>query len=436
MAFHPNYADEPPLLRQLHRPRRRHPRRRVPGAAAAAAPVARRASSCSSTSPTRTTTAGSSRSVPTATSTSAWATAARAAIPENRAQNLSSRLGKMLRIDVDQAPARTGRSSATACATRGASASTAQTGDLYIGDVGQDELGGDRLHARARSAGLENYGWDVLEGNHALRGHGPSGGGELVFPIDEYSHEQGCSVTGGYVYRGSSIPAAEGRYFFGDYCTGTIWSLVVEAARRPTAQHSFRVEALSSFGEGPAASSSSSPTRARSTGSRAALDFLVGSAEDVAGATAWGGWAAASTAKGGGMRAARLLIVAALLALVVASEQRRLHRCPDSAVFDVGADYNSGKALPFAADTATRREPPGGPGTIDAGGDRRRAASGSGLDDELGTIYLKNYTLRARRAHRGLGRERRGRGLDGHAVPGRATAATTASRHGRPGRST
>ena len=60
-------------------------------------------------------------------------------------------------------------------------------------------------------------------------------------------------MTGGYVYRGSRIPAAEGRYFFGDFCSGTVWSLVVRGGEATDVRsHSFRVEALSSFGEGPA----------------------------------------------------------------------------------------------------------------------------------------------------------------------------------------
>src|SRR6266566_3388766 len=69
----------------------------------------------------------------------------------------------------------------------------------------------------------------------------PAAAGDLVAPVSVYSHEKGCSVTGGYVYRGRTAPAAFGRYFFGDWCTGTIWSLREE---RP------HIGQLASFGEG------------------------------------------------------------------------------------------------------------------------------------------------------------------------------------------
>ena len=96
------------------------------------------------------------------------------------------------------------------------------TGDLYIGDVGQntwEEI--DFLPAG--SAGGTNFGWDFREGAHEYSGTAPSG---LVDPVAEYSHsEGGCSVTGGYIYRGS-MPEWNGIYLFGDYCTGFIWGLI------------------------------------------------------------------------------------------------------------------------------------------------------------------------------------------------------------------
>ena len=75
--------------------------------------------------------------------------------------------------------------------------------------------------------------------------------GRLVFPVSVYSHGNGnCSVTGGYVYRGEAVPAARGRYFYGDYCTGTIWSLkAVKAKLRNNRRESIRVPSLSSFGQ-------------------------------------------------------------------------------------------------------------------------------------------------------------------------------------------
>jgi glucose/arabinose dehydrogenase len=168
--------------------------------------------------------------------------------PQNRAQNSSSQLGKLLRADVSQTRPRWEmvalglRNPWRLSFDRG-------TGDLYIGDVGQNDY--EEIDFTPRSSpGLENYGWDVYEGNHDFEDKQP-GQGKLVFPVYEYSHDEGCSVTGGYVYRGSRVPAAQGRYFFGDYCSGTVWSLVIRDGKASDVRrHSFRVDSLSSFGQG------------------------------------------------------------------------------------------------------------------------------------------------------------------------------------------
>ena len=96
------------------------------------------------------------------------------------------------------------------------------TGDLYIGDVGQNDWEEIDFLA-AGSPGGTNFGWDFREGAHDYEGNGPDG---LIDPVAEYSHpEGGCSVTGGYVYRGS-MPEWNGIYLYGDYCTGLIWGLI------------------------------------------------------------------------------------------------------------------------------------------------------------------------------------------------------------------
>lgn len=96
------------------------------------------------------------------------------------------------------------------------------TGDFYIGDVGQgtwEEID----YLPAGSPGGVNFGWDYREGKHDYEGKAPSG---LTEPVAEYSHaEGGCSVTGGYVYRGS-MPEWNGIYLYGDYCTGFVWGLI------------------------------------------------------------------------------------------------------------------------------------------------------------------------------------------------------------------
>jgi glucose/arabinose dehydrogenase len=99
------------------------------------------------------------------------------------------------------------------------------TGDLYIGDVGQGSWE-EISYLPAGSPGGANFGWNVYEGWHPYGGSASSAGGELTFPIFEYGHDQGCSVTGGYVYRGTALPQWNGVYLFGDYCTGYIWGLL------------------------------------------------------------------------------------------------------------------------------------------------------------------------------------------------------------------
>jgi len=96
------------------------------------------------------------------------------------------------------------------------------TGDLYIGDVGQGTWEEIDIHPANASGGI-NFGWNYREGAHNYSGTAPAG---LTDPVAEYSHtEGGCSVTGGYVYRGF-MSEWNGIYLYGDYCTGYVWGLV------------------------------------------------------------------------------------------------------------------------------------------------------------------------------------------------------------------
>ena len=84
---------------------------------------------------------------------------------------------------------------------------------------------GGRLHPEVGAPALENYGWDVYEGSRHFEDKAP-GPGKLVFPVYEYTHDNGgCTVVGGFVYRGKARPAERGRYIFGDFCSGVVWSL-------------------------------------------------------------------------------------------------------------------------------------------------------------------------------------------------------------------
>jgi glucose/arabinose dehydrogenase len=101
------------------------------------------------------------------------------------------------------------------------------TGDLYIADVGQVQWEEVNFQ-EAGSRGTENYGWDILEGTHCYNKEECAMEG-FVMPVAEYSHQEGgCAITGGYVYRGPTFPDLSGNYFFADYCSGKIWSLVQE----------------------------------------------------------------------------------------------------------------------------------------------------------------------------------------------------------------
>jgi len=98
------------------------------------------------------------------------------------------------------------------------------TGDLYIGDVGQNQREEIDVGTAAEGAGRGvNYGWSVMEGNQCFRGPGCEQTG-LALPALDYGHSEGCSVTGGYVYRGSAIPALQGHYFYADLCQGWVRS--------------------------------------------------------------------------------------------------------------------------------------------------------------------------------------------------------------------
>lgn len=124
------------------------------------------------------------------------------------------------------------------------------TGDLYLADVGQNTWEEVNFVAAGRPGGI-NFGWNILEGTHCFSSSNCDPAG-LEQPIFEYNHsEGGCSITGGYVYRGQQFPQLWGNYFVGDYCSGNIWATV------PTSDGTFTTQRvlgnsgllISSFGE-------------------------------------------------------------------------------------------------------------------------------------------------------------------------------------------
>ena len=165
--------------------------------------------------------------------------------PGNRAQSLNSLLGKMLRINVNgtvgtrhyRNPATNpyvGRYGRNEIWSRGLRnpwgwSFDRLTGDLWIGDVGQnryEEIDRSRVSTTSTSRGRSvNYGWRVMEGRHCYRPSSGCSRYRKILPVVEYSHRDGCSVIGGYVYRGAAIPSLAARYIFGDFCSGLIWTV-------------------------------------------------------------------------------------------------------------------------------------------------------------------------------------------------------------------
>ena len=97
------------------------------------------------------------------------------------------------------------------------------TGDMYIADVGQNKWEEIDFLPAGGPPGA-NFGWNLREGLH--RFEGVSLGNDFIDPVAEYDHSLGCSVTGGFVYRGASLPEWQGVYLYGDYCSGRVWGLL------------------------------------------------------------------------------------------------------------------------------------------------------------------------------------------------------------------
>jgi glucose/arabinose dehydrogenase len=173
--------------------------------------------------------------------------------PGNRAQDVSTLLGKIARIDVDSNPG-----VAADCAGLGSGNYTVpagnpmvdgsggtcdelwdmglrnpwrasfdwKAGDLYVGDVGQDSWEEIDFHSADVAPG-QNFGWRCYEGSHPFNTVGCGPGASYTSPIFEYNQEgNGCSVIAGYVYRGRRFPVIDGHFFLTDYCSGNFWELV------------------------------------------------------------------------------------------------------------------------------------------------------------------------------------------------------------------
>ena len=155
--------------------------------------------------------------------------------PFNHGQNLITLLGKMLRIDVDSGFPYAIPSDNPFVGVSGAQdeiwayglrnpwrfSFDRVTGDLFIADVGQNSWEWVNFQS-ASSTGGENYGWRLMEGSNCFNPSSNCNDGSLTLPILEYSHGLGCSITGGYRYRGTMIPLLFATYLYADYCSGRI----------------------------------------------------------------------------------------------------------------------------------------------------------------------------------------------------------------------
>jgi glucose/arabinose dehydrogenase len=122
------------------------------------------------------------------------------------------------------------------------------TGDLYIADVGQNLY--EEVDLQPAQTGGQNYGWPIMEASHCFPADRQCDQTGLTLPLVEYDHALGCSVTGGYVYRGEEYPGLQGVYVFGDFCSGRIWGAVAQAGIEPQVVELARANVqLSSFGE-------------------------------------------------------------------------------------------------------------------------------------------------------------------------------------------
>ncbi|MER3418866.1 MAG: glucose dehydrogenase, partial [Chloroflexota bacterium] len=187
--------------------------------------------------------------------------------PFDSGQRLDTLLGKLLRIDPEPGPAgpytvppdnpfvgsagARGEIWAYGLRNPWRFSFDRRTGQLWIADVGQDRY--EEVDRAPEGLGRgANYGWARMEGRHCYPSGESCGGGSsgFVLPVAEYGHDQGCSVTGGYVYRGTAFPALGGVYLFGDYCSGRIWGL---ASGGPDEQAPVLLlrsgRSISSFGE-------------------------------------------------------------------------------------------------------------------------------------------------------------------------------------------
>ena len=174
--------------------------------------------------------------------------------PFGNGQDPRALLGKMLRLDVDGVGRPTPEILMRGLRNPWRYAFDRQTGDLYIADVGQDRWEEVDV-VPAGTFAARNFGWKIMEGMHCRSGASCDRRG-LTLPVLEYNHRAGCSITGGFVYRGKKLPLLDGAYFYADYCTALVRSFRWQSGRvadawewRATLDPGSQLANISSFGE-------------------------------------------------------------------------------------------------------------------------------------------------------------------------------------------
>jgi glucose/arabinose dehydrogenase len=162
--------------------------------------------------------------------------------PNETAQDLESPLGKIASLDVDAAKPRW-RTELYGLRNPWRFSFDPALGELWVADVGQDETEEINRVLLEPDEPPKNLGWSAFEGTYRIHEtHALDDRGELIWPVATYTHEDGCSITGGFVYRGTALPELSGHYLYGDFCSGVLWTLkptadgFAEDVRRERAQ--------------------------------------------------------------------------------------------------------------------------------------------------------------------------------------------------------
>lgn len=163
--------------------------------------------------------------------------------PRQTAQDQSQLLGKIVRTDVDGAAAGDWEVVLSGLRNPWRFSFDFALGEIWIADVGQDDFEEVNRVLLEDDEPPKNLGWSAFEGTERVQGeHRLDETGELVWPVAGYGHDVGCSVTGGVVYRGTALPDLKGRYVYGDFCAGTLWSLEPTPDGRATDVRAERAE--------------------------------------------------------------------------------------------------------------------------------------------------------------------------------------------------